>query len=117
MYKIHVEVRQLSLTKRSFLFFKAIRDQQSAVNSLFQPISGRIPINFNQLSGEEEPVQGLFYATAISSKSLYLTRDEVPDLSLLPSLDVAPGAQRIDAISCLDLFPGASATKPAFWVD
>jgi hypothetical protein len=86
MYKIHVEVRQLSLTKRSFLFFKAIRDQQSAVNSLFQPVSGKIPVNFIQLNGDTEPVQGLFYAASISSKSLYLTRDEVPDLNLIPSI-------------------------------
>jgi hypothetical protein len=113
MYKIHVEVRQLSLTKRSFRFFKAIRDQQSAVNSLFQPVSGKIPVNFIQLNGEEEPVQGLFYAAAISSKSLYLTRDEVPDLSLIPSLE-APG---IGWISCLELFPNATNIKPAFWVD
>ena len=117
MYKIHVEIRILSLSNNTFRFFKAIRDQKNAVNSLFQPVSGKIPINFIQLNGEETPIQGLFYAIATSNKSLYITRNDLPDLNIIPSIEAGPGSQAIDAISCLDLFPNSSTIKPAFWID
>lgn len=116
MHKIHVEVRQLSLTYRSFHFFKAIRDQKDAVKSLFQPVSGKIPVNFIQLSGEEVPVQGIFYATAISGKTLYITRENVPHNELLPSLELLVEAG-IGWVSCLELFPNATNVKPLFWAD
>ncbi|MEK6780824.1 MAG: DUF4249 family protein [Bacteroidota bacterium] len=116
MHKIHVEVRQLSLTDHSFRFYKAIRDQKNAVNSLFQPVIGKIPVNFIQLNGLETPVQGLFYAAAISSKSLYIMRENVPHNELLPSLDslVQVG---IGWDSCLELFPNATNVRPVFWED
>lgn len=113
MHKIHVEVSQRSLTEHSFRFWKAIKDQRNAVNSLFQPVSGRIPLNFIQLVGGEAPIQGIFYATAISSKSIYITRNDVPNLSMIPSLE-SPG---IGWISCLELFPNATNVKPEFWED
>lgn len=116
MHKIHVEVRQLSLTDHSFRFFKAIRDQKNAVNSLFQPLSGKIPVNFIQLNGGEALIQGLFYATAISIKSRYITRYNVPNYELLPSLD-ALVKEGIGLGSCLELFPNATNVKPEFWVD
>ena len=116
MHKIHVEVSQLSLTHRSFRFFKTLRDQKNAVNSLFQPVSGKIPVNFIQLNGAATPVQGLFYATAISSKSRYITRENVPHNELLPSLDSLVEAG-IGWVSCLELFPNATNVKPEFWED
>ncbi len=116
MHKIHVEVSQLSLTHRSFRFFKAILNQKNAVNSLFQPVSGKIPVNFIQLSGEEVPVQGIFYATGISSKSRYIKRENVPHYGLLPSSDELAKAG-IGFVSCLELFPNATNIKPLFWED
>lgn len=113
MHKIRVEVNILSLSRQSFRFWKAIKDQKNAVNSLFQPISGKIPFNFIQLAGDEAPVQGIFYATAISSESVYITRNDVPRLSMIPSLE----ATGIGWVSCLELFPNATNVKPLFWED
>ncbi len=118
MYKIHVEVSQLSLTRHSFLFWKAIRDQRHAIGNLFQPVSGKIPLNFVQLSGEESPVQGLFYATGISNKSTYITRFDVPALITIPDAYGRPYTDKcIGCFSCLELFPNATNVKPPFWID
>lgn len=116
MYKIHVEVRLLSLSRQSFLLFKAIRDQKRAINSLFQPVSGKIPLNFIQLAGANEPIQGLFYATGISSKSKYILRKEVPNREEIPTLE-RMAQSGVGWVSCLDLFPNATTVMPAFWRD
>ena len=116
MHKIHIEVSQLSTTDRSFRFWKTIKDQRNAVNSLFQPVSGKIPINFTQLSGVEAPVQGIFFAAAISTKSVYIRRENVPHSEVLPELDEL-AEQEIAIGSCLDLFPNATNKKPSYWID
>lgn len=117
MHKIHLEVSIRSLTYNSFQFFKAIRDQEAAIGSLFQPITGHIPNNFIQVSGDPAPLVGLFFAAGISSQSTFITRADVPDESVIPFLEPPPGGTRPDAISCLELFPYATNVKPDFWVD
>jgi len=111
MYKIYVEVDQLSLTKKSFAFWSAVKDQKLAVGSLFQPVTGKIKGNIVQVSGNPGEVEGLFYAASISSKSFFITRDDVPSGVPIPDVDL-PWTD-----SCLGLFPNASTTKPSFWVD
>ena len=110
MHKIRVEVKLLSLTNQSFRFWKAVENQRAAIGSLFQPVSGKIPINFIQLSGAKSPVQGLFYAAAVSSKSIYIRRSDIPNESMIPAIS---GGN----ISCLELFPNATNIKPSFWED
>ncbi|SRR5258706_415816 len=59
-HKIRLDVSQMSLTGRTFLFWKAIRDQQKATGNLFQPVSGKIPSNFIQVSGNSIPYRRPF---------------------------------------------------------
>ena len=116
MHKIHIQASQISLTRNSFRFWKAIRDQQNAIGSLFQPVTGKIPANFIQLNGTAAPILGLFYATSINKKSVYILRDNVPHHELLPAPDelcATPFCCR----SCLEAFPNATNVKPAFWID
>ncbi|CAN5382059.1 hypothetical protein BH09BAC3_BH09BAC3_13870 [soil metagenome] len=66
-----VEVDQMSLTKSAFDFFKLIRAQKEGTSSLFQPPSGEIrgnikPVNNNSM------IVGLFWATSITTKSLFI---------------------------------------------
>ncbi len=111
-HKVYAEVSQKSLSRQAYDFYRAIRDQQNATNSLFQPVSGKIPSNFVQLSGNSTPVEGIFYATAISSKSIILTRDDVPKKTFnFPIKD--PPIIKV----CTKLFPNSTTTKPSFWVD
>lgn len=108
LYKVHAAVEQRSLSRRSFLFWKAIKDQKEAVNSLFQPIAGRVPINFVQRAGPVGTMEGIFYATSIHSKGVFITRNDVPNASLIPAITL-PYRE-----SCLD-FPYSTTIMPAFW--
>jgi hypothetical protein len=111
MYKMRLEINQMSLTYNSFHFFESIRDQKDGLNNLFQPINGKIPINFIQLSGEKLPIQGLFFAAGLSKKSIYISRDNVPNANLIPSV------QGFGNVVCTSLFPNATSDKPVFWND
>jgi len=116
MEKVRVEVSMKSLSKRAFRYFKSIRDQKSAVNSLFQPITGKIPLNFIQVAGQNQEVYGIFYATGIDSRSFYIKRSDVPNNQLLPTAEDYNDL-KIGWVSCLDLFPNGTAVKPNFWND
>lgn len=111
MYKVHAEVQQLSLSRRAFNFWKGVKDQKEATNSLFQPNSGRIRGNFVQVFGQTGPVEGLFYASSISRNSVYITRNDVKPQNLIPPQDL-PFTD-----DCSKLFPYSSKTKPAYWQD
>ena len=111
MYKVHSEVSQLSLSQQSYDFWKAVKAQKNASGSLFQPITGKVPSNFAQIKGTTAPVEGLFYATSIVSKSIYITRNDVSPQSIIPPQDL-PWKN-----SCLKLFPNSTTIKPSFWVN
>jgi glycine cleavage system H lipoate-binding protein len=107
--KVHAEARQQSLTKRAFDFWRSVESQKAATSSLFQPISGKIPRNFTQLAGAEAPVEGIFYATGVSSKAVFITRNDVPDQRVIPQRDF-PFPD-----TCTKLFPFSSTTQPSYW--
>lgn len=108
-HKVHAKVSQLSLSKQAFNFWKALKDQKSAVNSLFQPVTGKIPSNIVQIAGTGSPIEGLFYATGVTSKAVFIERRDVPSEDIIPE----PGL--VYAESCLKLFPYATNVKPDFW--
>lgn len=109
LHKVHVEVQQLSLSRQAFVFWKGVKDQKEATNSLFQPNSGKIKSNFKQVTGTPGPVEGIFYASAISKRSIYITRNDVKPQSIIPPQDL-PFTD-----DCSRLFPNSSKTKPAYW--
>lgn len=112
MFKMRTELSVFSLSPQSYRFWKAVRDQRTAVSNIFQPITGRIPGNIVQKAGTNEHAEGLFYATSISKKVFYIQRSDVPE-SLIPLNDSPHKAD----FSCLKLAPGATAKKPDFWID
>lgn len=117
MYKMFVEVSQLSVTRQSFRFWKAISDQKNSFGSLFQPVSGGIPVNFTQITGRKSPsAQGLFYATAINSKAIYIRRNDIPNQQIIPQGVPYPFVNKKEDGSCLD-FPFSTNKKPPFWID
>ncbi len=111
MHKVYLEVDQMSLTRQTFAFWRSVKAQREAINSLFQPITGKIPSNFVQISGTHAPIEGLFFATSISSKSRYIMREDVTYPYKIPTDSV------IFMDSCLKLFPNATNTKPSYWMD
>ena len=111
--KIRLSTEQHSLTKNSFKYYKAIQNQKEAIGSLFQPVTGQIPSNFKQLSGSIVRAEGLFYATALSSKVKYITKDDLP----FEIYDQLPRVPPFFPDDCRLLFPNATNIKPTFWVD
>lgn len=103
--KYLVEVEQMSLTRNSFQFFKIIRDQKESASSLFQPALGEVRGNIKP-KNNNDLVIGLFWATSIKKKSLFLYPGDVP-YPLLP----------IDFLTlpCYDFYPNSSAIKPPEW--
>jgi hypothetical protein len=114
MFKMHVQIDQYNLSQSAYLFYKAIVNQQSARGSLFQPITGKIPGNIVQISGEPIPAEGIFFATSITSKSIFISRFEIPDFNFIPKIEPYPFANKRILNSCLD-FPYSTTIKPAFW--
>ena len=113
-HKVYAEVSQLSLTPRAYGYYNAIKDQEEAVNSLFQPISGKIASNFIQVSGPENPIEGLFFAASASNKTIIITRKDVPQRTFEFLPEYPPP---IFAKNCIYLFPNSTTIRPAFWED
>ena len=109
MYKVHAEVQQFTLSRQAFNFWKALLAQRKATTSLFQPVTGKVKGNFIQISGEQGPMEGLFYASSVSSKSVFITRKDVPSEGMIPPQDLPYGE------SCTRLFPFSTTEKPIYW--
>ena len=107
-HKVYIKVNQMGLSPKALAFWKAIKAQKEANGSLFQPITGIVPNNFKQLSGEPAKIEGFFFSTSIHSKGIFITRDDVPETSFIPS----PGLAYQE--SCLNI-PHSTNQKPIFW--
>jgi hypothetical protein len=103
--KYQVFIEQMSLSRAAFGFFKAIRNQKEGASSLFQPQSGEIPGNISTRNSASK-VAGIFWATSIHEKKIYITREEVP--YNLPPIYFVPDA-------CTSYYPNSSTQKPAEW--
>jgi len=116
MFKMHLEIQQMRVSRNAFLFWKAIKDQKLAIGSLFQPVTGKIPTNFVQVAGPSGMVEGTFFAAGINSKAIYVRPLDIPFLVLIPQDVSYPYPNKISQGSCLD-FPYSTTKKPLFWKD
>lgn len=103
--KYRISIEQMSLTKSAFDFFKLIQNQKKNASDLFQPPSGEIRGNIHAVNSTK-PVVGLFWASAVSTKSIFIPKSEVP--YLLAPIYFVPDA-------CYSYYANATTTKPAFW--
>jgi hypothetical protein len=113
--KYRVQVQQMSLSKNAFNYWKAVSAQKKATGSLFQPISGKIPTNLIE-SSKTLTVGGLFYASAIHKRQIYLDRyTNKVDLSRIPR--DCFNREGPMGESCLLGFQGSYSTnqQPADW--
>ena len=112
-HKIRVDVSQMSLTRNTYRFWKAVRDQKRAAGNLFQPVSGKIPSNFNQIAGASIPIEGLFFATSISRQVKYVDRFHLP-VNLIWTVPTDTPSFNDD---CRKLFANSTNRKPVLWKD
>lgn len=103
-YKYMVAVDQMSLSKQAFDFFKLIRIQKDGASSLFQPPSGEIKGNITAANSNASVV-GLFWATSIKTKYIFILRSDVPYLLTPPDPDTG---------ACTG-YKNSSTTQPKFW--
>jgi hypothetical protein len=103
--KYLVEVEQMSLSRTAFDYFRLIRAQKQGASSLFQPPSGEIRGNVSPLNSNDLVV-GLFWATSVKRKSIFIPRGVVP--YVLPPAVFVPDA-------CTNYFPHSTTIQPASW--
>ena len=114
--KYQVKVSQMSLTRNAYDFWQNISQQRQAINSLFQPVTGKVQTNFTE-NGNPTTVQGIFQASAIKTRIIYLDKD-TRKVNITPPVDCAiPPRAGPMGESCLLAFPGSMATleKPEDW--
>ncbi len=114
--KYRVEIQQMSLSRAAFDYWKAIQQQKESVGNLFQPVTGKIPTNLYE-TGKTMEVQGIFYASAITKKQIYLDKN-TNRLDLRVPVDCFAREGPMGE-NCLLGFPGSYATnlRPADWID
>ncbi len=113
--KYMVKVEQMSLSQTAFQFWKVFKDQKQGATSLFQPAFGRARTNLYS-TNSDEPVMGIFYASAIKSKVIFLRASDAP--IKVPPYDIEPQSGNCVLWSdcrTLSAFPNGSITPPSEW--
>ena len=104
--KYLVEVQQLSLSREAFDYWRLVQAQSEGASSLFQPPFGQPRTNIQPTNGGK-PVQGIFYASSIAEKRLFITRDDVPVSIPVPSVNIPE--------ACNIAFDFSTSNQPAEW--
>jgi hypothetical protein len=108
--KFFIEVEQLSVSKKLYTFWKAVKKQKQEGSNLFQTPPGEVLGNINTITEGVLPAIGFFSASSIRKKSLMINRKDVP--YYLPPIDTLKD-------TCLKIYPKYKATstnvKPWFW--
>lgn len=116
--KYRVEIIQMSLSRAAFDYWRSVKSQKEAVGSLFQPITGKIPSNLLEKTGSLA-VQGIFSASAITKKQIYLGKNTHRAEIYVPKDCMRPPREGAVGEDCLFAFPGQITTrqKPLDWRD
>ena len=109
--KYRAEVRQMSLSKVAYDYWRSVQNQKEAIGSLFQPIAGKIQTNLFEINNASG-VQGIFYASAVKKKYLYL--DQRTRKVVIPEPVNCDGRIGAAGVSCLT-FPNSTTQQPADW--
>ncbi len=114
--KYRVEIRQMSLSRTAFDYWHAIQLQKEGIGSLFQPITGKIPTNLSEES-KTTGIQGIFYASAVTKRQIYLDRNTHPAEVYVPKDCQLPPREGAVGEDCRIAFPGSVSTtvQPADW--
>lgn len=113
--KYRMEVKQMSLSRTAFDYWKTLQSQKEGATSLFQPPTGKTRTNIVEKSGQGD-AQGIFYASSVKKKQIYLSNEDVKGLFLKrPNWDLCPPEPWMIKESCLVAFKHSSNHPPADW--
>ncbi len=103
--KYYLEVEQISLSDDTFNFWRLVKAQQESVGSLFQPSAVKVTGNIRAVDSEERAL-GVFEVSAITRKSIFITKDALPG-TLAPIEQIAE--------DCTLVYTNGTNQKPTFW--
>ena len=103
--RIMIKVEQMSLTREVFDFFNILRSQKENGQSIFQPAFGELKGNI-VADRSDDLVSGIFYATAIDTKIIYIDSTDVP---------VKIPEETYITYPCTALIDDTSYEKPDLW--
>lgn len=104
--KFYFEVEQLSISENVYEFWKRVSAQQQGTGSLFQPNAVKVKGNIKCVSDPDKEVFGVFSATSITKKSMFLTRGQLPKQIAQP--------EQI-TFDCRYVMDNSTNIKPPFW--
>jgi hypothetical protein len=104
--KYHIEVEQLSVSESVYEFWKRLEGQQAGTGSIFQPNAVRIEGNIRCVSDPDIEVFGVFSASAVVRRSMFIHRYDIPRFV------AAPDTITFD---CRFSFDDAENVRPPFW--
>lgn len=110
--KYRGEIKQMSLSKEAFDYWRIIQAQKEGATSLFQPPTGKIRSNVFEKNGVDE-VLGVFYASSVKKKQVYLRYSDIKaKFSRTPLWACEVGKI---AESCQLAYPNSSNIPPPDW--
>lgn len=80
-----VEVLQYALGQEAYSYWKNLQDINQNTGSLFDPTPAMVIGNMSSTDGDGKVVLGLFQASGVSSKRVFIDRDELPYNVDIPS--------------------------------
>lgn len=104
--KYHIEISQITLSPNTYRFWNLVRAQQRAPGDIFQPNGVRVTGNITCVNDPDIEVLGIFGASSIVRKGLYILPSDIP-------VNV-PLQERI-AADCRARFTQSTTTKPDWW--
>lgn len=111
--KYRLGVKQMSLSRAAFDYWKTVQSQIEGTGSLFQPPFGKLKTNIFNIDGSDEAL-GIFHASAVKNKYLYLRNADVLDKWRQLTVPFWNCERGVIAEDCRMIF-GATTTKPADW--
>jgi len=112
--KYMVKVEQMSLTKDAYEFWKIFKDQKEGASSLFQPALGKVKTNLFS-TNTDKPVLGIFYASAVRKKVMFLTEEDAQAPVTPPSIEPIANCVLWNSCERLFSFPNSSRNPPPEW--
>jgi hypothetical protein len=103
----YLEVEQLSISEQVYEFWKRVSAQHQGTGSLFQPNAVRVEGNIRCITDPEMEVFGVFAASAITRKSVFLDRGDIPRPLAEPPRITFDCRYAVDG--------NATNVKPPFW--
>lgn len=113
-----LEVKQYSLNNDAFNYWKKIDDQQNNVGSVFDSPPAQILGNLHYVNEENIPVLGLFEASYVTTKRIFIKPTdfvEEPILEIAACIPQKPTS--IPPLWCTDCLSvtGSTHEKPSYW--